>query len=401
MPHDRARLGLLLVVLSLPALAQTDVFQPHPGQWVTVSKGKLPSVRELYIKIDGGSVRIEGGSANMASYTVRVHHNGGTVADTVSSGSPYRIASYVRRETAWFIAGRNPQSRTLNTAEVEFDVPRDLELVKIDSAGGDISASGIHGRVQVFSGGGELSFEDIDGAIDAQTGGRDINVGRAGSGAIVRTAGGRISVRFVQGNLDAQTGGGNILVGSGMSNTSLETGAGDVHIELCGGELKVTGGGGNVVLGDVRGSADIRSGGGNIRLRSASAFVQAQTAAGNIDLQRVPAADARTEVGSISVGFSSTANSRAFPNSSLQTSVGDISVTLPSDLPITIEASIDLAAGHTIDSDFPEIPVSNEPDGPDRILVAKGKLNGGGPTLRIHTTNGDIRIKRAVSASAH
>ena len=69
---------------------------------------------------------------------------------------------------------------------------------------------------------------------------------------------------------------------------------------------------------------------------------------------------------------------------------------LPSDVAINVRASVDMGNGHRITSDFPGIHVSSEGDkwGP-KTLTAEGKLNGGGPTLKVHTSTGDICFKHA------
>jgi hypothetical protein len=83
-------------------------------------------------------------------------------------------------------------------------------------------------------------------------------------------------------------------------------------------------------------------------------------------------------------------------NSTLETSAGDITVYLAKDLPITVRASIEIANGHTIRSDFSDIHVSNEGGnwpGP-RTVTADGNLNGGGPVLKVRTSSGNISFLR-------
>jgi hypothetical protein len=64
-----------------------------------------------------------------------------------------------------------------------------------------------------------------------------------------------------------------------------------------------------------------------------------------------------------------------------------------------VRASVDIGNGHRITSEFPELQITSDADkrgitfGP-RALNAEGKLNGGGPTLKVHTTSGDICLRR-------
>jgi hypothetical protein len=86
-----------------------------------------------------------------------------------------------------------------------------------------------------------------------------------------------------------------------------------------------------------------------------------------------------------------------FQDSSLQTAGGDITVYLPSNLPVTVYAAVELANGHKIDaSDFPGLKVSSEGGewGPQRV-TAEGALNGGGHVLKVRTNSGNIYIRRS------
>jgi hypothetical protein len=80
----------------------------------------------------------------------------------------------------------------------------------------------------------------------------------------------------------------------------------------------------------------------------------------------------------------------------LETAAGDITVYIAADVAINVRASVDLGNGHHITSDFSDIHIATEggPWGP-RTLNAEGKLNGGGPTLKVRTTTGDICFRRA------
>ncbi len=158
--------------------------------------------------------------------------------------------------------------------------------------------------------------------------------------------------------------------------------------------MKASTGGGNIDLGDVGGAAEINTGGGSIRLASAKGLVRAQTGGGSIDLSGVPSARVETGAGAITVKLVNTGGERN--DSVLETSAGDITVYIAADVAISVRASVDLGNGHHITSDFPDIHVAGEGDqwGP-RTLTAEGKLNGGGPVLKVRTTTGDICFRRA------
>jgi DUF4097 and DUF4098 domain-containing protein YvlB len=209
----------------------------------------------------------------------------------------------------------------------------------------------------------------------------------------VRTGGGGIKVMAAKGKINAESGGGNVTVVSGMQGATLETGGGSIEVQHCAGPLKVTTGGGSIELGEIAGPAEVETGGGSIRLSSATGLVRAETGGGSIELNGVPAARAETAAGGIVAKFVSGSEKS---DSILETSAGDITVYLAANLSMTIRASIDLANGHKIRSDFSEIRVVSEGGewGPGSA-TAEGNLNGGGPVLKVRTTTGNINFIRA------
>ena len=83
-------------------------------------------------------------------------------------------------------------------------------------------------------------------------------------------------------------------------------------------------------------------------------------------------------------------------DSDLETGAGDITVYIASDVAINVRASVDMGNGHRITSDFPDIHISSEGgDWGPKTLTAEGQLNGGGPWLKVHTSTGDICLKKA------
>ena len=185
-----------------------------------------------------------------------------------------------------------------------------------------------------------------------------------------------------------------MVVLSGEQGVVVEAGGGNVEIKRCVGRVKASTGGGSINLGDIGGPAEIDTGGGSIRLTSAKGRVGANSGAGSIELYGVPSARVETGAGGITVKFINIAGERS--DSVLETSAGDIAVYIAADVALNVRASVDLGNGHHITSDFPDIHIPSEGDqwGP-RTLNAEGKLNGGGPVLKVRTTTGNITFKRA------
>jgi DUF4097 and DUF4098 domain-containing protein YvlB len=365
---------------------QTRIYQEN-GKWTRQITGSLAAARNLHVKVDSGVVRVIGGSQAAINYVISNHSNASSEEKARREFESYKISVSVRGDTAWVVGEWEGSRPGRSSSEFVINVPRDMDLVKVETEGGDLTATGIGGRVEGETGGGSIHLDDIGGVITAETGGGSIVVGTVGGDLKVHTGGGSITVSSAKGKISAETGGGSVKVVSG-AGAVLETGGGSIEVERCAGALKVTTGGGSIDLGDIGGPAEIETGGGSIHLSSATGAVKAETGGGSITLNGVPAARAETGAGGIVAKFVS-GGERA--DSVLETSAGDITVYLAPNLNITIRASIELANGHRIRSDFSEIRVTTEGGqwGPG-TATAEGNLNGGGPTLKVRTTTGDI-----------
>jgi len=387
------KLTLFATVLCLPTQFASAQQTEHGGhQWLSQAEGEVPSASTLQVKVEGGSIRLEGHSGDQISYLVRRPATAQALYRTMPEQPLFKIATYVRGTTSWLVARPKNDESSPSSMELVVRVPRKIQVVELHTSGGDVSVQGVSARLKVVTGGGHLQMDGVDGIVSAETGGQDIDVGTVGNDGRFRTGGGNISIATIKGDVDAFTGGGSISLGTGMRNAVLESSAGDVRVTFCGGQLKAQSGGGNLFLGDVEGPVDIRTSGGNLRLHSARGFVHAHTTAGNIELDDVPSADATAEVGSIMTKFKAT--NRREPTSSLETSIGDITVFLPPDLHLTVRARVDLGSGHSISSEVPGIRVQQDGDAGSGSVFALGELNGGGPVLRVHTGNGNIFFKQ-------
>jgi hypothetical protein len=385
--------GLLSLALLAPlALAQEANGSHGSDAWSQANSGTLAAARNVRIKVDMGAVVVRGGQQPGISYVVRSHAYESEREGRRQTGS-FKVSASVKGDTAWIIGEWEGGRPRRFSGEFVINIPRDTDAVKIETGGGGVEATGVAGRVDVQTGGGKVRLDDIGGSVNVETGGDSIDVGTVGGDLKLETGGGNILIRSVKGNIHAETGGGNVVVVSGEQAAVIEAGGGNVEIKRCGGRVKASTGGGSITLGDIGGPAEIQTGGGSIRLTSAKGRVGANAGAGTIELYGVPSARVQTGAGGITVKFINTGAERS--DSMLETSAGDITVYIASDVALSVRASVDLGNGHHITSDFPDIHIASEGDqwGP-RTLNAEGKLNGGGPVLKVRTTTGDIRFKR-------
>ncbi|HEX6503573.1 MAG TPA: hypothetical protein VF011_10000 [Terriglobales bacterium] len=386
--------GMFLVLMSLASAARAQGrISNQRGNWSQDSSGSIPAARNLQIKTQFGSVRVQGGSQQGITYIFHSMAYSPSEEKARRQLQSLKVYSNVRGDTAYLTAEDEDGSRNRCSGEFVVNVPRDIASVRIETEGGNVVVNAISGRVHAETGGGSIQVDDIGGSVDAQTGGDAIDVGTVGGDVHLETGGGKISVRAVKGKISASTGGGDMVIVSGLQGAVLESGGGNIQVKQCTGRVKVSTGGGNIDLGDIAGPVEMETGGGSIRLASSKSSVRAETGAGRIELNGVGSARAETGAGGIVAKFISSSEKG---DSSLETSAGDITVYISSDLHLTIRASIDMANGHNIHSDFGDIRIVSEGgDWGPKTISAEGNLNGGGPTLKLSTATGDIRILRA------
>ena len=161
--------------------------------------------------------------------------------------------------------------------------------------------------------------------------------------------------------LEASSGSGDITDEGVGANAKINTGSGSIHASGLHGGFRVETGSGNIYA-EQTGEGDVRAqtGSGNIELKEIHGALHAGTGSGDIKISGSPAGDWKLGTGSGSIEF--------WPGNAgfiLDASTGSGSV--HSDHEMTVQGSF------------------------DRHHVT-GKIGGGGPTVRIETGSGDVRI---------
>jgi hypothetical protein len=89
-------------------------------------------------------------------------------------------------------------------------------------------------------------------------------------------------------------------------------------------------------------------------------------------------------------------SSHPISDSMLSTSAGDITVLIPSNLAVTIQAVNETGGSGGIISDFPQLRSQGGSRFPGvGATMASGSLNGGGPLLRVNVVGGTIYLRRS------
>jgi len=181
--------------------------------------------------------------------------------------------------------------------------------------------------------------------------------------------------------LKATTGSGTLQIANVNMIVYAQTGSGDVQLSDVGSAQHVGTGSGSIRANGVHGGATLDTGSGDIELsQQAAGDVKAQTGSGSIRLHGVNGAvRAGTGSGDIEIDGNPASDWR------VSTSSGSVRLGVNPSAHFTVNAST--ASG--------SIHVSQQiklEDSLDHQHIA-GTVNGGGPTLRITTSSGDITIR--------
>jgi len=161
--------------------------------------------------------------------------------------------------------------------------------------------------------------------------------------------------------LEAGTGSGNISVEDVGKAVKISTGSGNIHATGLHDGFSVSTGSGNIYA-EQTGAGDVKAstGSGNMELRNLHGGLRAWTGSGNINVGGAPTSDWKLETGSGSVDL------------------------WPGSTGITLNAESGSGGIHS------EHEVVTQGESSRHHL--SGKLNGGGPTVRIETGSGVIHI---------
>lgn len=195
------------------------------------------------------------------------------------------------------------------------------------------------------------------------------------------TSGGSIDVAEVRGPAEADTSGGSITVRAVQADVHADTSGGSIRVEDVGGNARLDTSGGSIEADRVRGRVDADTSGGHIRVSAVDGEVRADTSGGSIEITDAGAeVQASTSGGSVRVVFRP-GNAKG---GSLETSGGGIEVRIDPSVGLDLDAS---CSGGKVRTDLPVGVVGTVAEN-----GLRGKVNGGGASLRLRSSAGGIRI---------
>jgi len=331
----------------------------------------------------------------------------------------------------------------------QINVPRNYN-VRISSAGGSVSITGVDGKFTGQTGGGEINIQKAQGEVSIQTGGGDIHVSDSRLDGNVSTGGGVVRIEGNAGNLNGESGSGPVVYmktkgatihsengvtmidadsaefyvgtgsGSGTGSSSISTsgsgksGSGSITTSTSyddeGGGLgrgfaasgiRMNSAGGGLSLRAAPDGARVTTGGGPIRIGPSGGEVYASTGGGSIDIgPATGSVEAHTGAGDVTIEL----KGGGAHSVDVTSGKGKVVLVLPRDL----NATLDLETAYTnnlghktrIISDLPiqstETASWDDSHGtPRRYVRARQTVGRGGGVIRVRIVNGDIVLNYA------
>ena len=96
--------GLALLLIIPAAFAQESKVFRDGGKWTQEITGNLGASRNLRVKVQVGSVKVEGGSQSNITYVIRSQAFTASEQDARKQFDAYKINAYSKADTAWITA---------------------------------------------------------------------------------------------------------------------------------------------------------------------------------------------------------------------------------------------------------------------------------------------------------
>lgn len=381
----RSAIGLPALLCAGMLLAQhPGEFAREEGYWVQSVSGTAATAGARRLRVSTrGDIRLNGEERHEIAWGMKKRVR--IQPEAAARRLLQEIVLQTARRGEWLeLTVRFPDEAGA-LASLQLSVPRFWREVAVATESGAVEAGRIRGSLRIDTGAGPVAVEDVEGTVEVRTGGGQVRLSRIAGAVRCFSGGGAITADQLGAGAELVTRGGEIRVRNSGGMVRAATGGGNVRIERAG-AVTATTGGGKVEILEASGPVVAETAQGPIRIHRAGT-VRANSGAGRIELHNVTGGvKAATGLGDIVAAFGPRG---PFPDSSLSTTAGDITLFLPSNLAVALEAEAgDGRSG--IVTEFPEIRVRRVARGAE----ARGALNGGGHVLRLSAPGGTIYLKK-------
>jgi len=199
--------------------------------------------------------------------------------------------------------------------------------------------------------------------------------------ADIRTSGGSIDASELEAPLKAHSSGGSVKVAEIRGDVAVSSSGGGVDVREVRGTAHLESSGGSVTADTVQGAVWADSSGGSVNLKSVAGDIEANSGGGGVNVQGAGGhVKAGSSGGPVRVVFAD-GNSKG---GDLDSSGGGVEAALDSRAAVEVDA---ISSGGSVSCN---LPLAAE----GRVTSDKlhGKLNGGGPLLRLRSSGGGISI---------
>jgi hypothetical protein len=184
----------------------------------------------------------------------------------------------------------------------------------------------------------------------------------------VQTADGSVQADSIHGTVNVHTGDGSVKANSLNGTIDLHTSDGSITVDSLKGDIRLRTGDGSIEARDLDGKVDADTGDGHIRLVGRFDALGVKTGDGSVDARVLP-------------------GSKMASSWTIRTGDGSVDIVLPADFQANIDATtgdghISLGVPVTVEGTFSKSEI-------------RGKMNGGGQQLTIHTGDGSIRLSKS------
>jgi hypothetical protein len=183
----------------------------------------------------------------------------------------------------------------------------------------------------------------------------------------VETGDGSVQAEGINGTVNVHTGDGSVKANSLSGTIDLHTSDGSITVDGLKGDIRLRTGDGSIEAHDIDGRVEADSGDGHIRIAGRFDALNVKTGDGSVDTRVQP-------------------GSKMASSWSIRTGDGSVDLVLPGDFQADINATtgdghISLGIPVTVEGTFSKSEI-------------RGKMNGGGQPLTIHTGDGSIRLSK-------
>ncbi len=184
----------------------------------------------------------------------------------------------------------------------------------------------------------------------------------------VESGDGAVEAYSINGTVNVHTGDGSVKASQLKGSIDLHTNDGSITVDSLKGDIRLRTGDGSIEARDIDGKVEADSGDGHIRIAGRFDALNVKTGDGSVDTHVQP-------------------GSKMSASWTIHTGDGSVDIFLPADFQANIDATT--GDGHISLG----IPVTVE--GTFSRSQVRGKMNGGGMSLTIHTGDGSIRLSKS------